>query len=316
METRMLQTTSMLRSLGRTMAATAVVALLFAWITSTAYADNYRPVTDGDWNTISWEMQGHSTSWAWVPAAAPPTHPHKAYASKALSVSDSISIGSLEYAGGSITSSGMLTVNGSIVTRQNATFETDNTNFDLSGVTGMTMWNTITWGHDGTLDLSAADVLLRGGAPYTVTLEGSGLLSLGTLDMQQTSTVEIDRDLTTAAIASGAGEATALELLSGTTTTDDLFDLTADDTVAFSAEDALLMVLSTDLSVADALQGITDGYIADGVAGGTANPLTAAADGLYTKIGYFSTAVVPEPSTFVVFLGGLGALLFLRRRCR
>ncbi len=84
-------------------------------------------------------------------------------------------------------------------------------------------------------------------------------------------------------------------------------------TVNFLGEDALLRVLTSDLSVDDANAAIGLGLISDGVTS-PAYPLVAEADGLYTKIGFFSTTAVPEPSTFALFLGGLGALVFLRRR--
>ncbi len=84
-----------------------------------------------------------------------------------------------------------------------------------------------TWTHDG--DLTFATRYYDQDTGSTVTFAGTGLLTLGAMNLwRDNATVAVDRDLSTGAIAithPTLNEGASVDLISGTTTTGDLFVL-------------------------------------------------------------------------------------------
>jgi hypothetical protein len=175
----------------------------------------------------------------------------------------------------------------------------------------------LTWTHNGDLDLSG--VLLRRGNGLKHSIAGSGLLELNGVTLgwnfgSDHFDLEVMRDLTAGFILPNDGTRTPgdyvqLTLAGGTTTTSDLFTLgttAGEGVVDFTSSSAILKVLSSDLSTSAASQAITDGYIMDGTSLG----LQVGTDGVYTMI-----SVIPEPATLHL-LGMTGLVFMVRRRLR
>jgi hypothetical protein len=178
--------------------------------------------------------------------------------------------------------------------------------------------DSLTWTHNGDLDLSG--VLLRRGNGLKHSIAGSGLLELNGVTLgwnfgdSDHFDLEVMRDLTAGFILPNDGTRTPgdyvqLTLAGGTTTTSDLFTLgttAGEGVVDFTSSSAILKVLSSDLSTSAASQAITDGYIMDGTSLG----LQVGTDGVYTMI-----SVIPEPATLHL-LGMTGLVFMVRRRLR
>lgn len=272
-----------------------------------AQAATLDTIQAGDWGTSNTWQVSYLTD-----ADGVPDGDDNAQIDHAITVTNSQAVGGLEYRGnGSITGSGsgLLTVGAAITTRNGVggsgvrAFTTDNTYFNLIGITGITVWNEITWTHNGDLNLSGASWWNRGANADNRTAAGSGLLTLNQLRLNSGSATlatkfTINRDLTAAVItAENASQRSTLYLAGGTTTTDDLFALGTganEGVVIFTGSNAVLRVASSDLSAAGANTAIDSGTITNTYDGSLAVGVVGVGGTDYTEIKRFE-----PPSGFV-----------------
>jgi hypothetical protein len=170
-----------------------------------------------------------------------------------------------------------------------------------------------TWLHNGNLNLNdgagtndALTFWARSNNNSSVTLAGAGLLTLQQLDIGLSTnaiTAFIDRDLTTERIVNAGTNNITLNLMSGTTTTDELFALSGSNTIAFSGTLAELRVLNSVFSETDATTAIGSSFITSDV-----GALNVSTDGIYTVI------AVPEPGSYALLAGMLGLVYTMVRR--